>query len=207
MHALARICVRYQTWGFQAFFKWVVVRILQRVLRWEYLLFYCKILGEEDPKYRAKIAVHFKIANRTEIKTLLQASPQLLQKAEAELQQGCECIVGSVAGQIVFSVWIDYHRIYEPGVMNFRLKNRQAYIYRMFTQVDFRGLGIALEGYQFIFKRFKQHKISQCFVSVNFENAASICTIRKNGFRKVGALSFIRFGKRSLILSKQSDFL
>ena len=202
MQAINRILARWIHWDKRAFLKWLGVRLSQKIIHWEYLFFYKRAITGEKKMIDRPAGIGFRMASQAEAERLFIGSSEITQKVHDELQRGCECVLGEVDGKIVFSGWLDFQRIYEASVMNYPLHSHQAYIYRIFTVPAFRGRGIATAAYGFMLNRLSQKEVSQCFLSVSFENAASIRTIEKNGFQKCGAIKFIRFGKRVRIISE-----
>lgn len=203
MQAIKRILARWIHWKKRAFLRWLSVRLSQKLIHWEYLIFYKKKITGNESMIACPVEVEFRIASLSEIERLFAGSPEITKKVREELERGCECVVGEIDGKIIFSGWLDFQRIYETGVMNYPLNANQAYIYRIFTTPAYRGRGIATSAYGFMFNRLFQKNVSQCFLSVSFENAASIKTIEKNAFERCGAIHFIRFGKRVRIIRER----
>jgi len=189
-HKLIR---RIKKWGSLHGTKWMLGRILQKIVGWECLIFFRRDLNRQPVVTSSKIDVHFYLAAPIELKQFAYAEKISNQEHLQDLESGAECVIGKYQNKIVYSAWINFHRIYEAGLFNWSLTPPQAYLYRVFTGPEYRGFNIATAGYQFIFQHLQRRHIHQCFVATNFENYASIRSIEKSGFSRFGKIHFIKF--------------
>lgn len=200
MQVYKKIKHKSRHWGKKKLFQLVSIRFLQKIVYWEWLLFYHKDITASEGIQISDEAVNFRKAEYLEIQTLDSKQFPLNEPAISDLRAGCECIIGIMQQQIVYFAWINYHQIFERSVMNYNLSQNQAYIYRVFTLPAFRGHGIARDGYRFLFDYLKKQGKTQCIVAVNLENRPSIHSIVKSGFKKFGQLIYYKTGKRTKIV-------
>ena len=193
-------------WGPLYGTKWMLGRILQKIVGWECLIFFRRDLNLPPDVTSSKIDVHFFLTAPAELRQFAHSEKISNQEHLQDLESGGECVIGKYQNKIVYSAWINFHRIYEAGLFSWDLKPQQAYIYRVFTGPECRGLNIATAGYQFIFQHLQPRQIHQCFVATNFENYASIRSIQKSGFSRFGKIHFIKFRNHRFTLFENVNF-
>lgn len=200
MKVLKKIRHKSKHWGKIKLIQLAGIRFLQKIIYWEWLLFYIKDIRVQNETQISGEAINFRKAEVVDIQILDQTQFPINENALNDLKAGCECIIGVLQQQVVYFAWINYHQIFEQAVMNFNLSQNQAYIYRVFTLPAFRGYGIAKCGYRFLFDYLKKKDKTECIVAVNFENRPSIHSIVKSGFQKFGQLIYYRTGNKTKIV-------
>jgi GNAT superfamily N-acetyltransferase len=200
MKILKKIRYKSKHWGKIKLIQLVGIRFLQKIIYWEWLLFYKKDLAERTDTKNSSIAINFRKAESIDIKAIDPTHFPMNENTFNDLKTGCECIIGTFQQQIVYFAWINYQQIVERTVMDYALLPHQAYIYRVFTLPAFRGYSIATTGYRFLFDYLRKREFTECIVAVNLENRPSIHSIVKSGFQKFGQLIYYKTGKKTKIV-------
>lgn len=191
---------KWRCWGTFPLLKWLLVRITQLIINWELLYFYQVALPNQRQQSISEIEIQFKFICPGGGKELEETGKFFSGKAEKNVPDRCDCLIGKHENQMVYYAWVNYNSIYSRELMRFPLAQDQAYIYRVYTRPDYRGKGIAVAGYYFLFQHLAAREYSRCLVGVNFENEPSIRSIKKSGFVKLGHLLALRWGIKKWIL-------
>ena len=200
MYILEDLIGLWRRKGLVNFCKWMGCQFLFRALRWETILFFRKDLVSKTGALDIPIPVVFKKIRPAELTKRILRQKALGSIIGNDFPAGCDCVVGEFKNKIIYFAWVNYQRIFDRRLMNFRLPQKTAYIYRVYTLPGFRGKGIARAGYLFISNFLAEKQLRHCFVAVSFVNLPSIQSIKNAGFRRIARLFLMNFPHQRVLI-------
>ena len=188
---LTKLCFNIRHRGLVSLTLMVCVRLIQKIIPFELLLFFEKSLNEPIKLLDTKNNVFFKHGKYADIQDLNIKEYHLSGLESYEIRHNCDCYIG-VKDKVLFYIWVGYNNIYDDKIFDVELNSKQAYLYRAFTHPGHRGLRIYPAGLSYVCQELKKKNIEKCFIAASFENRSSIKGIYKAGFLKVGYVTYFK---------------
>ena len=179
-----------------------IIRLLQKVIPFEFLIFFEKSLTSSIEELNSKAEISFTRGKWDDLHDLNSEEYQLSGLESYELNSNRDFYLGRM-DKIVFYVWVSYKNIYDDKIFDIALSENQAYIYRAFTHPDYRGLRIYPAGLSYVCKQLQMQNIEKCYIAASIENRSSINGIHRAGFSKIGyAVYFKLLNYKKIILPR-----
>jgi len=170
-----------------------ISRILNGFLRIEKIIVMERIIANIDFEREAKIPVVIKLISRDQLSSVAR---EALDPKAALLNVDKDAhlfAIGSVDGYPAHRTFVAFKKAYVGAIeQEIRLDYDSAYLFRVYTDPHYRGLGIATKAISKILSHLCERGIKRVYALIRNDNFPSLRLFRKIGFRKIGAIKFIK---------------
>jgi len=163
------------------------------IFRREKIFVFERTLTDACFKIEAKVEVDARPAQHDDFPKISKRFKKFDTIAEERFKIGHICIVSDMHGDIVHLKWIAFNEAYAGELeRKLRIDPDSAYIYDTYTVPEYRGLGIAPKVMEKAFSYLYERGIRKVYVCIRHNNFPSLRAAQKEGFRKIGSITYTR---------------
>ncbi len=128
----------------------------------------------------------------------------LLEEFEERHERGHVCGIAEKDGEIRLMVWVRFDEASQLQMgAHVRLRPGEVYAYALFAPPEYRGRGLATTVGDFVLRWLGERGVRRVYAWANSSNVASLKTVGRFGFRRVGRVRQVRWrlGLRAALLN------
>lgn len=173
--------------------------ILSSLFRREKLFVFEKTLTDLCFKAKAKVKVDVSLVKGDDFSKIVKTFKDFRKKAKERFKMGHVCFGAKLNGEFAHLKWVAFNQFYVNEInRKIQISSDSAYIYDGYTVSKYRGLGISPKVMEKTLQHISKMGTKKVYAVVRHNNFPMLRVKQKEGFRKIGIITYTKIFKLRL---------